>query len=134
MARGSSTSRWSRISGSMCLRIAGGESQRKSVFDAESQKRRGSVKHVLCVFCVSASKNRSSARGLLDGKQDPMTGKAGAERRHPPVPAGRVLGQRCLQHEIHTRAADVAVVAEDCRAPARLIFGKAEPLADGRKY
>ena len=62
-----------------------------------------------------------------------MTAEARAERRHPPIAARRVLLDRRLQHEIHARAAHVAVIAENGGAAPRGIFAEADPLTDSRE-
>ena len=67
----------------------------------------------------------------LDLQQRPVTAEPCAERRHPPVAAGRLFVERGLQHEVDARAADVAVVAQNRRAPSRVVFGQADTLPNG---
>src|SRR5688572_22533815 len=70
---------------------------------------------------------------LGDLKQGAVTAEAGAERRHPPVPASRARIERRLEDEIHTWAAHVAVIAQYGGTPSGIVLRQFEPLADSRK-
>src|SRR5687767_6857661 len=66
-----------------------------------------------------------------DLQQGPVAAEPCAERRHPPVSAGRLFVERGLQHEVDARAADVAVVAQNRRTPSRVGLRQAHTLANG---
>ena len=51
-------------------------------------------------------------------QQRAVAAEAGAERRQPPPAAGRIVGQRGLEHEVDERAREVAVLAQHRRAVA----------------
>src|SRR5688572_13555125 len=70
---------------------------------------------------------------LLNVKQSPVAAEACSERGHPPVATRRLFVERGLQHEVHARTADVAIVAQNRRAPSRVIFGETNLLADRRE-
>src|SRR5688572_7768448 len=71
----------------------------------------------------------SSHSGSSDLEKRPMAAESGAEGRHPPPAARRLLAQRGLQHEEDERAAQVAEARQQVAAAPHLLLGKLQRLA-----
>ena len=71
-----------------------------------------------------AGRTRQSTR-----EQRAVAAEAGAERRQPPPAAGRVVGERRLEHEVDERARQVAVLAQHRRAVAKRRAARARSAA-----
>src|SRR6476619_1561157 len=66
---------------------------------------------------VSGSRTRGSMS--VDLQQGTVAAEARAERRQPPPSAGRIVGERGIEHEVDEGAREVAVFAQHRRAVAK---------------